>query len=121
MSQFCMQHWTMLREAIKDRGLGGLISTSGGEVVEKLTAEKLTDAERFDPLAGAWLRITEKLLDVFGFQVLTEGCPICRANASHDAECDVPDCGYSYDNWIGYAADEALLTWQEINKPKEKR
>ena len=119
--KFCQPHWEKLREAIRVRGLYGLVAKSGEEAMARTVAELETasagEAQRpstFDPLMGAHWAIVNNVGDRVGILTLmapnedgSERCPLCYIQTEHDKACHDPSCG-SFDRWVEYAADGAL-------------
>ena len=112
--KFCGRHWEALREAIRARGLFGLVATSGEQVVAMMTKE-LGDGEStkatFDPLMGAHNAIVSNVMGVVGIAVMMQNedgsdrCPLCFIQSEHDAHCKLTRCE-PYDTWINRAADD---------------
>lgn len=101
--KFCATHWTALREAISSRGLDGFISKNGEEAAKRMAEGT------FDPLLAAHNAIVSQAVRVAGLGIMVnEGCPICSLNEGHKEQCKEPGCSFSYEPWIGYAADESL-------------
>lgn len=138
----CQDHWDRLREAIKARGLGALIS-DGGERAAQVMARAISEVEpsvdNFDPLLNAWGAIgsnTMSAIQSFGGNPLVlmvpEGqgheepyprCGICYLNwmmDKHDEVCTNPDCqkpkgeAAHYDWMIDRAADDQVELWKSL-------
>lgn len=123
--RFCQTHWTELREAIEERGLGDLIAPDGEVAMEQIV-DQLKRAERgedpgtpvnYDPLMAAHWAIVNNLTEAARATAgpaaalhvaMGDHCPVCFANEQHELSCDDPDCAFTYDAWIGYAADDQL-------------
>lgn len=127
--KFCDEHWSMLRTAIDDRGLGHLVSQSGDQAAARITSQlELGQSQHnFDPLVNAHFAIISNVMKImsnvginplylFNDQVhAPEGrndCPLCEMNWLHRDGCVDPRCVLDkergYDRFIGYAADEQL-------------
>lgn len=114
--QFCDKHWETLKTEIKERGLWGLVPTSGEQAIARMKSEldqgELT-ASNFDPLMYAHNAIVNNVMDLIGLQVLlpnedgSDRCPLCYIQQRHDAECTLIDCGHTFDPWPGFAANDA--------------
>lgn len=133
--KFCNSHWESLRQAIQDRGLTPLISSSGEEAAEKLADElqRGENVDNFDPLMRAhnaiWANAMSFVADGGGNPLAMLDpeapdkvqCPICYLNDAsqrHDELCKDPHCpgrGQPPRKWewmIDRAADDALETWK---------
>ena len=96
MSVLCSRHWSALRTAVDDRGLGEFVAASGPEVALRL------DGGGFEPLMAANLSILSNAIGAAGPDVLmNDGCPLCWLT-----EKDLG--GHNFDDWINHAADEQL-------------
>lgn len=110
--KFCEAHWDRLREAIKARGLDGLVAKDGYEAAAKTKAELEGGPSKssFDPLLGAHNAILSNTLRVAGLVILGADekgehyCPICyltqNCSCGLGAECH-------FFGWIERAADDA--------------
>jgi hypothetical protein len=116
--QFCDDHWTRLRKAIDDRGLGALVPDSGEQAasnLENLLETQQPTIDNFDPLMNAQWAIVSNL----GMEILyIDGCPLCYANAEHAKDkcedCEDPEHGY--DKWIDFAADDQLDAYKQLTE-----
>lgn len=63
--RMCDAHYQLLRQAIKDRGLWSLVSTSGEEAAKRMSGE----SDKFDPLLGAYNRILVKAVEVASTEI----------------------------------------------------
>ena len=123
--RFCQDHWDRLRLAIEERGLSHLIAPDGQTAMLQM-ADQLERGQRgeqpetpvnYDPLMSAHWAIVNNISAVGPGVVLelmtpnedgSERCPLCYANAQHEAHCRDDGCTFTYDAWIDYAAsDEA--------------
>lgn len=119
--KFCQTHWEKLRQAIKDRGLWPLVATSGENAASKLTAafEQGPSRTNFDPLMDAHNAIVANVLGLVGLALFnanedgSERCPICFAQAEHDANCVLADCA-PFDVWIDRAAEDAFARAKDL-------
>jgi hypothetical protein len=120
MMQFCMDHWNMLREALKERGLYALVPDNSEKAIDNLQREMTGErsVDTFDPLMNAHWAIIGNLMDQFGLAVMGEGCPLCLANEAHDTQCHDPNCSgpKPFDKYIEYAADEQVAAWKGLNQ-----
>ncbi|HEY6018826.1 MAG TPA: hypothetical protein VIY48_02745 [Candidatus Paceibacterota bacterium] len=130
--QFCDEHWASLREAIDERGLSHLVrdpSESAVLVKEVEDVWELTDPttiKTFDPIMAAHWAIVANVLNSVGMEMFflnedgTERCPLCFMAEVHAECCVDEECTItSFDDWIDSAADESLITWEEL-KAKER-
>lgn len=107
--RMCQPHWDRLKQAIIARGLGDMISSSGEELVKRITADDTL--ENFDPLMAAHNMIVRNALQCGGIEILVQRedgshlCPLCEAE-SHGCT-----------DWIEHAADGAAEAARE-RKPK---
>lgn len=110
--KFCEAHWQRLRDAIKDRGLDGLVSKDGKEAAAKTVAELEGGPSKstFDPLLGAHNAILSNTLRVVGLVILGADekgehyCPICYL--TQNCACGLGEKCEFFD-WIERAADDA--------------
>lgn len=131
-----MPHWETLRAAIDARGLSSLVAESGEEAATKMmyATQEGTTIDNFDPLMMAHnaifsnsLTFAADFLGPNGLMMLQVDipeelqCPICFLNhlvGLHDMQCVDPECqaprGINYDWMIERAADDALLTWEDL-------
>lgn len=143
--KFCTDHWTRLRQAIADRGMDGLVPRSGVEAVTALKDELTQGRKpsNFEPLMAAHWAIAGNANDAIaraggnplylmsggpedpvtgypGYEGRTwPRCPLCYINLVHEVSCKggacrLPQIG-GYDWMIERAADDALVTWRELN------
>jgi hypothetical protein len=113
----CQSHWDKLRDALKVRGLYGMVAQDGAQA-----ARDLADG-RPDPLMAAHNAIVGNALDTAGLAVMTpnddgsERCPLCYLKAlslaAPGCECSDPTCtpesrAERFERWIDCAADDQL-------------
>lgn len=102
--KFCQSHWSKLRAAMVDRGIGHLGAQSGEQAIENMTTELAGGKPDYDPLMDAHWMITNRALEIGGLNLMTskedgsDHCPVCEA-LSH---------GASAENWIDGPADAVL-------------
>ena len=134
--QFCQPHWDSLRQAIKDKGLGVLVSETGEEAVTKAARQAAGEdtVDTFDPLMFAHNIIFSNVLEnasqsvgylmgdgpedpVEGHEGRTwPRCPICYLNLAHEISCggcDLPQ-ETGYDWMIDRSSDDALTHWEGL-------
>lgn len=95
--QFCHDHWHELKNAIRKRGLWGLVRTSstGSE------PEGYEKPPTPDPLEIITLMISEQALMAFGIYLLTHHCcPLCEVEQNLGK-------GLSFE-WIDVDADHVM-------------
>ena len=109
--KFCEAHWDRLREAIKVRGLEGLVSKDGQEAAAKMVVELEEGSSKttFDPLLGAHNAILSNTLRIAGLVILGADekgehyCPICYL--TQNCACGLGEkCDFF--GWIDRAADD---------------
>ena len=114
--RMCNAHWDKLRDAIRVRGLDGLIAKDGAQA-----AADLADG-RPDPLMAAHNAIVGNALGVVGLAAMahnddgTERCPLCYpVELSLQTRCECGDSACTpesraarFEGWIDRAADEQL-------------
>ena len=121
--QMCQPHWDKLRAAIDERGLSALVARDGRAAAERVKREiEGTDGpDDFDPLMSSmWAIFNNATATIEGHAPSPEEgaraalsfmaadiCPLCELNALHERDCREEDCTFSYDGWIGRAADDA--------------
>jgi hypothetical protein len=103
------EHWDKLRVAIQNKGIGGLVSESGPEAIQKLAREAKDgpSVDSFDPLMAAYLSIGQNGMRFIGevggnptASMLPdaqphEKCVICHLNwlaDDHERRCEQPNC-----------------------------
>lgn len=101
--QICQDHWHELKNAIRQRGLWGLVSPNG--YVANQTMKQMLDGRStkapFDPLIATSLLIAEQAQMALGEWVLTyHHCPLCEVDQGLGE-------GLSVD-WIETDADSIL-------------
>jgi hypothetical protein len=118
--QFCQDHWDRLRAKIAERGLSALVPDSGEKAVANLREQlegEPASVDNFDPLMGSMWAIVSNLMDTFGLVVLIDpGCPLCRANEAHEAQCKYPGtCTFQgFDYMLDRAADDQVDAWKRL-------
>lgn len=121
--KICMKHWNMLRDAIEQRGLSGLVGKSGEELMENTVAQiegTKSVKETFDPLANATWMIYGRALQLGGLYLLQEDdiCPICEAIVhradGYDANETVPSEEETEKFWIDGPTDATLEQAREL-------
>lgn len=83
--KFCESHWDELREKIRERGLYGLVATSGEQAAAQMVSQVQDGASKanFDPLMGAHNAIVSNALYVAGLPLMMQNddgsdrCPLC--------------------------------------------
>lgn len=116
--RMCQEHWDKLKEALRERGLMGLVP-QGGEAAAKLLSEG-----RPDPLMAAHNAIVGNAMDAFGIAIMmpnedgSERCPLCYCKRQCfdnpcPGNCGRPDCSpesnaAKFETWIERAADDQL-------------
>jgi len=107
--KLCQNHWDELVQAIKDRGLSKLNSTTSKEAMRRMVdsvGEQAITASNFDPLINANMAIWSNSIEVVGLEILQlEGCPVCFL--IENCGCGSDDCEYR--KWVGYAADDQVV------------
>lgn len=135
---FCQEHWTALREAIEERGLGDLIAPDG-ETAALQMADQLNRGARGEEVltpvnyamnvirqAGgnplySLMGGDEDPVDLPGGEGRTwPRCPLCYLNLAHELTCADPGCALDrergYDWMIGRAADDQIALADEHRK-----
>lgn len=105
----CPPHWSALRKEIDDRGLGHLVAQGGKEAVDRLlegsqapAGDLAAAAQTFDPLMGAWLRVTGAFIENAGL-----GCMMGEQKVCPFCDVEKQTAGLAQ-NWLTGVADEAL-------------
>jgi hypothetical protein len=120
--RMCQPHWERLKTAIADRGMDGLVSQDGAELVARMREQMESGATRdnFDPLMAAHNLILRNAMNVAGLDLMTpnddgtDRCPICYLSDSFRAQCERTGRTFeSYDCWCEKAADDVLAAWRE--------
>jgi hypothetical protein len=75
--QFCQPHWDALRNAIKARGIYGLVAKSGEQAVQDIADQFNGTASPFDPLMNAHWAIAGRVTQAVGLAALGPVCPLC--------------------------------------------
>lgn len=108
--RFCTPHLDAIKQAVRDRGLGNLMSESGEQAANKwrrIVEEGIT-IDTYEPQVIAENRIIVYAVDTFGQRALyIEGCPLCYINANN------PD-GVNYDRLVEHAAEDVLNMWKGL-------
>lgn len=108
--QFCMPHWTKLREAIEAEGIGHLIARDGSAAISNMVSEIETGSRRenFCPLMASHWAIVNRVAENLPQVLFIDGCPLCWVADDHEANCKVEGCPVtrqSFEDWIpGVAA-----------------
>jgi hypothetical protein len=115
--KMCQPHWDKLRDAIKSRGLYGMVATDGAQAARDL------GEGRPDPLMAAHNAIVGNALNRAGLAVVSpnedgsERCPLCfLIAAAAGCQCGDPACtpearaaqSARFEAWIELAADDEL-------------
>lgn len=109
--KFCEGHWTKLRDAIYERGLGDLVAQSGERAARNVVEELKTgepSLKTFDPLMGAHWAIVNRIAEHRPLVVFCGGCPLCWVQDGHAANCTDPACPITrqtFEDWIPSIAD----------------
>lgn len=110
--KMCKVHWDELREKIRERGLYGLVATSGEQAVAQLVdgLENGPKKTNFDPLMAAHNQLVSNAVNVAGLALMmmnedgTERCPVCylveKCPCGKGADCP-------FTTWLTKAADGA--------------
>jgi hypothetical protein len=113
----CQSHWDKLREALKVRGLYGMVAKDGAQASRDLAEG------RPDPLMAAHNAIVGNALNTAGLAIMaanddgSERCPICfLMAAAAGCQCGAPACtpearaaqSARFEAWIERAADDEL-------------
>lgn len=136
--KFCADHWSQLRAAIEDRGLGALVAESGEQAGCNMVAEfeHGSTVDTFDPLMGAHNAIVARAMKEIRERYTQNplmlmadpdehpewACPICAlgwCHAEHDHLCTRADCNWPREfDWAAEmcngAADLMLETWRQL-------
>lgn len=78
--KYCMNHWNALKDAIRERGLYGFVSTSGEEAAKR-TVSTLAGEDRGppDPLIEAHNMVLKMATERIGLDLFVgEKCPACE-------------------------------------------
>jgi hypothetical protein len=74
--KFCHDHWHELKNAIRQRGMWGLVRSN---VYAAPARQEAGQASEFDPMMTATLMISEQALMAFGTYLLSHHCcPLCE-------------------------------------------
>ena len=108
--KICQDHWHELRNAIRQRGLWGLVAPNGYLVTPTTSQELEANSEKstLDPLRAISLMISEQAVMVLGSSLLTRNdCPLCEIeyNLGQDLSLE----------WIETNADTVLALCREQN------
>lgn len=113
--KMCLEHWAMCREAVMDRGMGGLIAKSGEQAVENLKTELEGGKSEFDPLMSMHWHWTNAALAAGGLYLLTDDedgqpyCPLCE-HVKHIEGFDARQAVASIaDQMRAYCIEEGLI------------
>lgn len=141
MTKMCEDHWSALRAAIDQRGLGGFVAEGGEQVAENLRREleEGPSLDSFDPLMNASMAILSNAMTLAAERymqsplIVMNGdlehpeseCPICCLNwlhREHDASCTKPGCNYPkgerYEWMIDRAADDQDEALRALGEPE---
>lgn len=85
--QICSEHWSAIRKAVDDRGMGHLGAKNGQEAMAAIVTELEGRAAEndFDPLMGCANSVMTMGLKVCGLSLMvtkedgSQPCPICEA------------------------------------------
>jgi hypothetical protein len=103
--KICPDHWHDLRNAIRQRGLWGLVAPSG-YLERQVTEQELAATATLDPLKATSLMISDQAVMALGPYLLTcNDCPLCELDRSLGR-------GLSLE-WIEFDADMILQVCQE--------
>ena len=83
--KFCQSHWEDLRAKIRERGLYGLVATSGEQAMSQMvkSLEGAAPKSTFDPLMSLHWMIVNRAMSVAGLELMmvnedgSERCPLC--------------------------------------------
>ena len=96
--KFCEDHWHELKNAIRQRGMWGLVESNAYAAP---TRQKSGQASEFDPMTTATLMISEQALMAFGTYLLSHHCcPLCEVEQNLGKGLSV--------EWINIDADAGL-------------
>lgn len=113
--KFCAPHWQKMRDAVRERDMERFIARSPEAAMRRLHDEMTGTAapDDFDPLMWMNNILWSKLLELGGINLMmpnedgSDRCPLCFMNEAHKAACEVPDCTYTHDIAIDWAANAA--------------
>lgn len=121
--RICQYHWSRLRKAMDDRGLGGFGAKNEQEARAVISNElEGRDAENdFNPLMTATWMIMNRALELGGLATLgtdekgNEHCPVCLAmkQSRIGGEDGFRDMGHVESHWIDGPADTMLKEAKE--------
>jgi hypothetical protein len=121
--QICDKHWKMMRAAIEERGLSGLVAQSGEALMERTLAEADGSATPagYDPLAACNWMVMGRAIESGGLYLMNgDFCPICEAmkHTAHlprQGETEPVGEAWVENHWIAGPADAALGYCREHN------
>lgn len=118
--KICADHWQMMRKAIDDRGMTGLVNQSGEAMLESQVAEiegRATDKD-FDPLMSMFWHWMNNALRSGGLWVMGEDpsgkndgqyCPVCLFAEFQDDFVAEKSIGDVADQMRAYCIEKGLI------------
>lgn len=113
--KFCDCHWAALKEAVKVRGMWGLVAKDGTAVMERIKEEIAGNAsdDNFDPLAAATWAIYGRAIELGGLNMMMgELCPLCELDTQVKGDSEIQQLDANgripSQNWIEGCCDSLL-------------
>lgn len=81
----CDKHWSMMRQAVEDRGMTHLIKTAQENVEaakDQFNNNRGPVADEYDPLMSMWWMVAGRAIQMGGMYLMQPGeefCPVCEA------------------------------------------
>lgn len=115
--KMCENHWSLLQAKVIMNGLGHLVRKD----VRVWDFSATPTVETYDPLIYAWWEVTSKCIDYNGRYLAERDaapptiCPLCALQERHEEKCEVPNCSFSFDEWLDHAVKDQLVVWERLN------
>lgn len=117
--RICEAHWAMMRTAVEDRGMMGLVAKDGEAALENTVADLQQEPDpkhqRFDPLMSLHWHFTNNALRCGGLYLMTakedgtEYCPVCEFEKNMRGFIAKPEIEKVADQMQAWCRTEGLL------------
>lgn len=106
--QICQDHWSKLKDAIRERGLYSFVAKSGEAAAEEIKAQlerTVDETKPYDPLMSANWGIVTHAIEIEPSLTFSDCCPLC--------ELDKVTNYVGSGNWINGCTDDILADFRK--------
>ncbi len=116
--KICKDHWEMMRNAIEDRGMSGLVARDSETAFDNIKEELSGGRPDFDPLMSMHWHWTNEAIRCGGLYLMGEDetgandgqfCPVCEFEKNAEGFDAKISIGIVADQMAEYARSEGLI------------